>query len=216
MTGPQILRALDACARVRATYPDVPIVWGGIHPTLLPEQTLEHPLVDIIVSGEGEATFDGTGEGHGGRHADRQCQGHLVHSRRARRRFTGHSAVRGPGCAAAARVPPPRDGPVQAAPVRPATTSASPRAEGARSAAPSAGNRPMNHRRWRAMQPETVRRPSEAPRPGARNPRRAVRGRQLLRRPETRAPHPGVDRPRAARPQPRQAPDPGRHRLRDG
>ena len=41
MTGPQILRALDACRRVRARYPDVPIVWGGIHPTLLPEQTLD-------------------------------------------------------------------------------------------------------------------------------------------------------------------------------
>ena len=57
MTGPQILRALDACDTVRAMCPDVPIVWGGIHPTLLPEQTLEHPLVDVIVSGEGEETF---------------------------------------------------------------------------------------------------------------------------------------------------------------
>lgn len=57
MTGPQILRALETCAEVRAAYPDVPIVWGGIHPTLLPEQTLRHPLVDIIVAGEGEATF---------------------------------------------------------------------------------------------------------------------------------------------------------------
>ena len=57
MTGPQILRALEGCRLVRSLQPDVPIVWGGIHPTLLPEQTLENPLVDIIVAGEGEATF---------------------------------------------------------------------------------------------------------------------------------------------------------------
>jgi radical SAM superfamily enzyme YgiQ (UPF0313 family) len=58
MTGPQILHALAGCRLVREAHPDVPIVWGGIHPTLLPEQTLENPLVDIIVSGEGEAAFE--------------------------------------------------------------------------------------------------------------------------------------------------------------
>jgi radical SAM superfamily enzyme YgiQ (UPF0313 family) len=36
---------------------DVPVVWGGVHPTLLPEQTLKNPLVDIVVEGEGEMTF---------------------------------------------------------------------------------------------------------------------------------------------------------------
>jgi radical SAM superfamily enzyme YgiQ (UPF0313 family) len=35
----------------------VPVVWGGIHPTLLPRQTLEHPLVDFVVEGEGEETL---------------------------------------------------------------------------------------------------------------------------------------------------------------
>ena len=36
---------------------DVPVVWGGIHPTLLPEQTLENENIDIVVQGEGEETF---------------------------------------------------------------------------------------------------------------------------------------------------------------
>jgi anaerobic magnesium-protoporphyrin IX monomethyl ester cyclase len=58
MTGPQILHALQGCKLVRELYPDVPIVWGGIHPTLLPRQTLENPLVDVIVSEEGETTFE--------------------------------------------------------------------------------------------------------------------------------------------------------------
>jgi radical SAM superfamily enzyme YgiQ (UPF0313 family) len=33
------------------------MVWGGTHPTLLPGQTLENHLVDIIVVGEGDYTF---------------------------------------------------------------------------------------------------------------------------------------------------------------
>jgi radical SAM superfamily enzyme YgiQ (UPF0313 family) len=35
----------------------MPIVWGGVHPTLLPEQTARHALVDIVVFGEGELSF---------------------------------------------------------------------------------------------------------------------------------------------------------------
>ncbi len=58
MTGPQILHALQACKLVKHRYPDVPIIWGGIHASLLPEQTLKNPLVDIIVTGEGEETFE--------------------------------------------------------------------------------------------------------------------------------------------------------------
>ncbi len=57
MTGPQIIRALEACRSLKRLYPDVPTVWGGIHPSILPEQTLENPFVDIVVLGEGEATL---------------------------------------------------------------------------------------------------------------------------------------------------------------
>ncbi len=58
MTGPQILHALEGSRLVRGAHPDVPIIWGGIHSTLLPEQTLENPNVDMIVAGEGDATFE--------------------------------------------------------------------------------------------------------------------------------------------------------------
>jgi len=57
MTGPQIVRALAACKALKTRYPDVPIVWGGIHPSILPEQTLGSPYVDVVVVGEGEATL---------------------------------------------------------------------------------------------------------------------------------------------------------------
>jgi radical SAM superfamily enzyme YgiQ (UPF0313 family) len=35
----------------------LPIVWGGTHPSIAPEQTCAHPLVDVVVAGQGEATF---------------------------------------------------------------------------------------------------------------------------------------------------------------
>jgi anaerobic magnesium-protoporphyrin IX monomethyl ester cyclase len=57
MTGPQILRAIEASQAAKLKYPDLPVVWGGIHASLLPAQTLQHPAIDIVVIGEGEATF---------------------------------------------------------------------------------------------------------------------------------------------------------------
>jgi len=56
MTGFQIRDGLDVARRVREARPDLPIVWGGWHPTILPEETLAHPLVDIVVIGQGERT----------------------------------------------------------------------------------------------------------------------------------------------------------------
>ena len=50
----QIPQALDISRFIRDNDPDLPIVWGGIHPTLLPEQTCKNNLVDIAAVGEGE------------------------------------------------------------------------------------------------------------------------------------------------------------------
>lgn len=57
MTGPQILRAIEASREMKQRHPEVPIVWGGIHASLMPHQTLKNPNIDIVVVGEGEATF---------------------------------------------------------------------------------------------------------------------------------------------------------------
>ena len=56
-TGPQLRHALEVSQLVKARS-DVPVVWGGIHATLLPEQTLERPEIDLVVQGEGERTFE--------------------------------------------------------------------------------------------------------------------------------------------------------------
>lgn len=56
MTGNQITFGLKA-ARFIKDHSRVPVVWGGLHPTLLPRQTLENQNIDIVVEGEGEETF---------------------------------------------------------------------------------------------------------------------------------------------------------------
>jgi anaerobic magnesium-protoporphyrin IX monomethyl ester cyclase len=57
LTGTMIAKGLEMCAKVRERYPDLTIVWGGTHPSIAPEQTCQHPLVDVVVAGQGEATF---------------------------------------------------------------------------------------------------------------------------------------------------------------
>ncbi len=56
MTGPQLQFALEI-SRIAKEYGNSPVVWGGVHPSLLPEQTLENKNIDVVVQGEGEETF---------------------------------------------------------------------------------------------------------------------------------------------------------------
>lgn len=57
MTGYQIYDGLLFADLVRKKNPKVPIIWGGIHPTIMPVQTAEHSLVDIVIKGAGEDAF---------------------------------------------------------------------------------------------------------------------------------------------------------------
>lgn len=51
---PDVKMGIDICAFSKEKSKDTPIVWGGIHAMLLPQQTLEHKNVDYVVSGEGD------------------------------------------------------------------------------------------------------------------------------------------------------------------
>lgn len=55
-TGSQIASGIKASEVVKQLS-DIPVVWGGIHPTILPEQTVSHPLVDVVVLREGDLTL---------------------------------------------------------------------------------------------------------------------------------------------------------------
>lgn len=57
MTGLQIIYALEASKLVKDYNKSIPIIWGGIHPTFMPEQTLENENIDIVVIDEGDLTF---------------------------------------------------------------------------------------------------------------------------------------------------------------
>jgi radical SAM superfamily enzyme YgiQ (UPF0313 family) len=55
VTGPSIIPSLEASMEVKQRC-DVPVVWGGLQPTLLPEMTLEKTCIDLLAIGEGEET----------------------------------------------------------------------------------------------------------------------------------------------------------------
>ncbi len=53
----QVNSALKISKLIKDFNPDMPIVWGGVQPTLFPEQVASHPLIDMAVFGEGEETL---------------------------------------------------------------------------------------------------------------------------------------------------------------
>ena len=57
LTGPQIMNGLKIAKHIRNKDASIPLIWGGVHPSLMPEQTAENECVDIVVRGEGEETL---------------------------------------------------------------------------------------------------------------------------------------------------------------
>ncbi|OGS22897.1 MAG: hypothetical protein A2252_07410 [Elusimicrobia bacterium RIFOXYA2_FULL_39_19] len=55
MTGPQTMHSAWMSKKIKDKS-DVPIVWGGIHPSILPDQCLEEDYIDAVIIGEGEET----------------------------------------------------------------------------------------------------------------------------------------------------------------
>ncbi|MBI5144899.1 MAG: B12-binding domain-containing radical SAM protein [Candidatus Omnitrophica bacterium] len=56
LTGDQIAYALEATRLVKI-HSDIPVIWGGVHATILPEQTLMNPQINFVLEGEGELSF---------------------------------------------------------------------------------------------------------------------------------------------------------------
>ena len=52
----QVSSASKIVKFIKGIKPDMPIIWGGVHPTLYPEDTVNSPLADIAVRGEGDET----------------------------------------------------------------------------------------------------------------------------------------------------------------
>jgi radical SAM superfamily enzyme YgiQ (UPF0313 family) len=54
VTGPMIRETVQIARAAKKLYPHLPVILGGWHPSLLPDQTLAAPYVDIVVRGQGE------------------------------------------------------------------------------------------------------------------------------------------------------------------
>ena len=58
LTGKPIKDALEITNQVKNYNPNIPVIWGGWHTSLFPEQTLlDETNIDITVQGQGEETF---------------------------------------------------------------------------------------------------------------------------------------------------------------
>src|ERR1700724_2473293 len=57
VTGPMIRETVQIAREAKRLYPNKPVVLGGWHPSLLPDQTLASEFVDAIVIGQGEEAF---------------------------------------------------------------------------------------------------------------------------------------------------------------
>jgi radical SAM superfamily enzyme YgiQ (UPF0313 family) len=57
LTGSPIRDALRISRAAKAMRPDLPVVWGGWHPSLFPAECLAEPSIDAVVIGQGEETF---------------------------------------------------------------------------------------------------------------------------------------------------------------
>jgi len=57
VTGPMIRETVEIARSVKAWNPEFPVVLGGWHPSLLPQQTLEADFVDIVIRGQGESSM---------------------------------------------------------------------------------------------------------------------------------------------------------------
>ena len=57
LTGPMIRGAIRIGKLVKDNKPDVPVIFGGWHPSLMPGHTLNERYVDAVVRGQGELTL---------------------------------------------------------------------------------------------------------------------------------------------------------------
>lgn len=57
MTGRQLQGGIAFSQHIRASFPQVSIVWGGWHTSVLPEETLNEDYVDFVIHGQGEMPF---------------------------------------------------------------------------------------------------------------------------------------------------------------
>ena len=61
MTAPEIVDFVRHSVHVQKTYNKekitLPVIWGGMHSTIVSQQTTQEPYIDVVVAGEAEYTL---------------------------------------------------------------------------------------------------------------------------------------------------------------
>lgn len=57
LSGAPILDALAISRAAKRARPELPVIWGGWHPSMFARECLAEPSVDVTVQGQGEETF---------------------------------------------------------------------------------------------------------------------------------------------------------------
>lgn len=61
MTAPEIVDFVRHSIHIQKNYnaekANIPVIWGGMHSTIVWQQTVEEPYIDVVVSGEAELTL---------------------------------------------------------------------------------------------------------------------------------------------------------------
>ena len=55
--GYQVLHGAQVARRIRQRFPDLPMIWGGWFPSVVPELYVEEGIADAVGLGQGEVTF---------------------------------------------------------------------------------------------------------------------------------------------------------------
>jgi len=90
MTGKQIHYACQISIWIKSFAPETTIVWGGIHPTMLPEETLNNSFVDIVAAGEGERTIVELADALSGKRVLKGVKGLYLKDKNGRFTYTGY------------------------------------------------------------------------------------------------------------------------------
>jgi radical SAM superfamily enzyme YgiQ (UPF0313 family) len=56
-SGPPIADALNLSRDLKRAFPDLPVIWGGWHPSIMPEQCIASGVIDAVVIAQGEPVF---------------------------------------------------------------------------------------------------------------------------------------------------------------
>ncbi len=57
MSGVQLEHAVKIARYIKEEKSEIPIIWGGVHPSFFPAQAIKSRYIDVVVRGEGEETL---------------------------------------------------------------------------------------------------------------------------------------------------------------